>query len=48
MTTKPVRRQTPPNRHIDAVWPNLPFIEWQETCETLHMWTQIVGKVRLA
>src|SRR5215813_9634378 len=48
MTTKPVRRQTPHNRHMDVVWPNLPFIEWQETCETLHMWTQIVGKARLA
>ena len=48
MTTKPVRRQTPHNRLMDVVWPSLPFIEWQETCETLHMWTQIVGKVRLA
>jgi hypothetical protein len=31
-----------------AVWPDLPFHAWQGTCETLHMWTQIVGKVRLA
>jgi hypothetical protein len=30
-----------------ALWPDLPFRAWQETCETLHMWTQIVGKVRL-
>jgi hypothetical protein len=30
------------------VWPALPLAEWSETCETLHMWTQIVGKVRLA
>jgi hypothetical protein len=29
-------------------WPSLPYAEWRETCETLHMWTQIVGKVRLA
>jgi hypothetical protein len=29
-------------------WPSLPFSEWQATCATLHMWTQIVGKVRLA
>jgi hypothetical protein len=29
-------------------WPALPFEEWKETCETLHMWTQVVGKVRLA
>ncbi len=30
------------------VWPALPLAEWSETRETLHMWTQIVGKVRLA
>lgn len=29
-------------------WPALPLSEWQETRDTLHMWTQIVGKVRLA
>ena len=30
-------------------WPVLPAFEaWQDTCYTLHMWTQIVGKVRLA
>lgn len=29
-------------------WPALPFEAWKETVETLHMWTQIVGKVRLA
>lgn len=28
-------------------WPALPFSEWQATAETLHMWTQIVGKIRL-
>jgi hypothetical protein len=28
-------------------WPSLPFEEWGDTCATLHMWTQIVGKVRL-
>lgn len=32
----------------DNPWPALPFHEWKETCATLHMWTQIVGKVRLA
>jgi hypothetical protein len=31
----------------DDFWPALPFSEWQATAETLHMWTQIVGKVRL-
>jgi hypothetical protein len=29
-------------------WPALPFAEWKDTCATLHMWTQIVGKIRLA
>jgi len=32
----------------DNPWPALPFPEWKETCATLHMWTQIVGKVRMA
>jgi len=31
-----------------TVWPPLPLAEWQDTCATLHRWTQIVGKVRLA
>src|SRR6476619_3898679 len=29
-------------------WPALPYAEWKETYETLHMWTQVVGKIRLA
>src|SRR5271165_4275502 len=28
-------------------WPALPWEEWKDTANTLHMWTQIVGKVRL-
>jgi len=31
-----------------ASWPELPLEAWQDTYATLHMWTQIVGKVRLA
>lgn len=31
-----------------GVWPRLPLAEWQETRDTLHMWTQVVGKTRLA
>ena len=27
--------------------PPLPLTEWQDTYDTLHMWTQMVGKVRL-
>jgi Family of unknown function (DUF5996) len=30
------------------LWPALPLNEWSDTCATLHMWTQIVGKIRLA
>jgi hypothetical protein len=30
-----------------AAWPELPTAAWRETCETLHLWTQIVGKIRL-
>jgi hypothetical protein len=29
-------------------WPPLPYAEWENTRDTLHMWTQIVGKTRLA
>jgi hypothetical protein len=29
-------------------WPALPFDAWKDTCATLHVWTQIVGKIRLA
>lgn len=28
-------------------WPDLPFEAWRDTRETLHLWTQIVGKVRM-
>ena len=28
-------------------WPDLPFENWKDTYATLHMWTQIVGKIRL-
>jgi len=29
-------------------WPALPYHEWKDTLETLHLWTQIAGKIRLA
>ena len=32
----------------NASWPALPWTEWRETALTLQLWTQIVGKVRLA
>ncbi|BCH25808.1 DUF5996 family protein [Mesorhizobium sp. L-8-3] len=35
-------RPSDPNR-----WPDLPYAAWKETRDTLHLWTQIVGKIRL-
>jgi hypothetical protein len=32
----------------EEAWPALPFAAWKETAATLHMWTQIAGKVRLS
>ncbi|HZB91580.1 MAG TPA: DUF5996 family protein [Stellaceae bacterium] len=32
---------------VDA-WPSLTFAEWRDSCATLHLWTQVVGKIRLA
>src|SRR6201995_1279733 len=29
-------------------WPDLPLSGWADTCATLHLWTQVVGKIRLA
>ena len=29
-------------------WPELPLKAWSETCDTLHLWTQIAGKTRMA
>jgi len=30
-----------------ADWPELPYAAWRDTCATLQLWTQIVGKIRL-
>ena len=32
----------------DERWPELPWEKWKDTAATLHMWTQIVGKTRMA
>jgi len=32
----------------NPLWPDLPLGAWSDTCDTLHLWTQIVGKVRIA
>ena len=29
-------------------WPPLPLDDWRDTLETLHLWMQIAGKIRLA
>jgi hypothetical protein len=36
------------SEHTDDNWPALPYDAWSDTCATLHMRTQIVGKLRLA
>lgn len=33
--------------NVDA-WPALPLEDWKDTYATLHMWTQVIGKIRLA
>lgn len=37
---------TPGSQTAVAQWPALPMAEWEDTYATLHMWTQIVGKIR--
>lgn len=32
----------------EELWPDLPLDAWEDTCRTFHLWTQIVGKVRIA
>ncbi len=33
---------------LSETWPALPYNEWSDTCATLQLWMQIVGKIRLA
>jgi hypothetical protein len=33
---------------VNSSWPELAYADWQDSCATLHLWTQIVGKIRLA
>lgn len=33
---------------VEARWPALPYAAWKDTCATLHMWLQVVGKIALA
>jgi hypothetical protein len=39
---------TDPVQVGDPIWPELDYAQWRETTLTLQLWTQIVGKVRLA
>src|SRR5438105_3089444 len=45
--TRMNRHNSPLGVDLDA-WPALPLDAWRDTYATLHMWTQIVGKVRMA
>ena len=33
---------------MELTWPDIPYEPWSETCSALHLYTQIVGKYRLA
>jgi hypothetical protein len=35
-------------RNIIERWPELPYAAWKDTRDTLHLWTQVIGKIRLA
>ncbi|MBV9280586.1 MAG: hypothetical protein JOZ41_10930, partial [Chloroflexi bacterium] len=41
-TTTTTKRET-----TEEIWPALPYEGWKDTLDTLHMWLQIVGKVKL-
>ena len=38
----------PPVARASRRWPAIPVAEWVDTRDTLHLWTQVVGKVRMA
>ena len=35
------------NMSTEDFWPRLPWDDWKDTAATLHLWTQIVGKIRM-
>src|SRR6185436_13058618 len=35
------------NSFSQTAWPELPTAAWRDTYATLHLWTQIIGKIRL-
>src|SRR6478609_2489187 len=40
--------QSNPTGRFREVWPALPIDGWADTCATLQLWMQVVGKIRLA
>src|SRR5450759_5280188 len=42
------RRETTMTAASAQRWPELPYATWKATRDTLHLWTQVVGKVRCA
>jgi hypothetical protein len=45
--TDPARSSAPIDGPRPAAWPSLPWQDWTDTMTTVHLWTQIVGKIRL-
>src|SRR5712671_6446467 len=43
-----VLKQVSSMKKAEQDWPALPLREWENTYHTLHMWTQIVGKIRMS
>src|SRR5947209_6310623 len=39
---------SPPDHSSNAAWPARADADWADNCNTLHLWTQVVGKVKLA
>jgi hypothetical protein len=48
MKTTPVVERGLAPAERERVWPSLPYEDWKETCRTLHLWTQVPGKIKLA
>ncbi len=42
-----VLRQASSMKTAEQDWPALPLVEWENTYHTLHMWTRIIGKIRM-
>ncbi len=47
-TPAPPDHRAQSQRELNEQWPALPWDAWHDTGETLHLWMQIVGKVKLA